>query len=116
MGEHQLLMKDYPSFTPHELACFLSDKDPDYINNNNFTDFNLSERLVYKALSNGYLSKVTLMKKSTQEAKEYLYSIGKIYKGFNDNLPPVTADKIGHATNQTMPPILKLFKRRQSKK
>ena len=34
LGEHQLLMKDYPSFTPHELACFLSDKDPDYINNN----------------------------------------------------------------------------------
>ena len=104
LGEHQLLMKDYPSFTPHELACFLSDKDPDYINNNNFTDFNLSERLVYKALSNGYLSKNVNEEIKTQEAKEYLYSIGKIYKGFNDNLPPVTADKIGHATiTQTMP-------------
>ena len=33
-----------------------------------------------------------------------MYSIGKIYKGFNDNLPPVTADKVGHATiTQTMP-------------
>lgn len=104
LGENQLLMKDYPSFTPHELACFLSDKDPDYINNNNFTDFNLSERLVYKALSNGYLSKNVNEEIKTQEAKEYLYSIGKIYKGFNDNLPPVTADKIGHATiTQTMP-------------
>ena len=97
-------MKDYPSFTPHELACFLSDKDPDYINNNNFTDFNLSERLVYKALSNGYLSKNVNEEIKNQEAKEYLHSIGKIYKGFNDNLPPVTADKIGHATiTQTMP-------------
>lgn len=104
LGEHQLLMKDYPSFTPHELACFLSDKDPDYINNNNFTDFNLSERLVYKALSNGYLSKNDNDEIKTQEAKEYLYSIGKIYKGFNDNLPPATADKIGHATiTQTTP-------------
>lgn len=104
LGEHQLLMKDYPSFTPHELACFLSDKDPDYINNNNFTDFNLSERLVYKALSNGYLSKNVNEEIKNQEAKEYLHSIGKIYKGFNDNLPPATADKIGHATiTQTMP-------------
>lgn len=104
LGENQLLMKDYPSFTPHELACFLSDKDPDYINNNNFTDFNLSERLVYKALSNGYLSKNVNEEIKNQEAKEYLHSIGKIYKGFNDNLPPVTADKIGHATiTQTMP-------------
>ena len=104
LGENQLLMKDYPSFTPHELACFLSDKDPDYINNNNFTDFNLSERLVYKALSNGYLSKNVNEEIKNQEAKEYLHSIGKIYKGFNDNLPPATADKIGHATiTQTMP-------------
>lgn len=104
LGEHQLLMKDYPSFTPHELACFLSDKDPDYINNNNFTDFNLSERLVYKSLSNGYLSKNDNDEIKAQQAKEYLYSIGKIYKGFNDNLSPVIADRIGHATiTQTMP-------------
>ena len=104
LSEHQLLMKDYPSFTPHELACFLSDKDPYYINNNNFTDFNLSERLVYKALSNGYLSKNDDDEIKAKQAKEYLYSIGKIYKGFNDNLRPVTADKIGHATiTQTMP-------------
>ena len=39
-----------------------------------------------------------------EQVKEYLKSLDWIYKGFNDNLPPVTADKIGHATiTQTMP-------------
>lgn len=102
LGENQKLMRYFETFTPHDLTCFIVDYNPAY--NQNDDDFNKAYLLVSKAVNAGVLKPNAQNEIPKEQVKEYLKSLDWIYKGFNDNLPPVTADKIGHATiTQTMP-------------
>lgn len=102
LGENQKLMRYFETFTAHDLACFITDNNPAY--NQNDDDFNKAFLLVQKAINAGKLLPNAQDEIPKEQVKRYLNSIDWIYKGFNDNLPPVTADKIGHATiTQTMP-------------
>nr|WP_159675723.1 hypothetical protein [Enhydrobacter sp. AX1] len=102
LGENQKLMRYFETFTPHDLTCFIVDYNPAY--NQNDDDFNKVYLLVNKAVNAGILKPNAQNEIPKEQVKEYLKSLDWIYKGFNDNLPPVTADKIGHATiTQTMP-------------
>lgn len=102
LGENQKLMRYFETFTPHDLACFIVDYNPAY--NQNDDDFNKAYLLVSKAVNAGVLKPNTQNEIPKEQVKQYLKSLDWIYKGFNDNLPPATDDKIGHATlTQTMP-------------
>ena len=102
LGENQKLMRYFETFTPHDLACFIVDYNPAY--NQNDDDFNKAYLLVSKAVNAGVLKPNTQNEIPKEQVKQYLKSLDWIYKDFNDNLPPATDDKIGHATiTQTMP-------------
>ena len=102
LGENQKLIRYFEIFTPHDLACFIVDYNPAY--NQNDDDFNKAYLLVNKAVSAGVLKPNAQNEIPKEQVKEYLKSLDWIYKGFNDNLPPAPADKIGHATITQTPP------------
>ena len=95
-------------FTVIEASCLISGDDPiqieiclgdTYFKQNNI-DYLKAESFINAGIKSGNLdSDIT-----RQSLQKFLLDKGYIIEGFNDTLPPATADKIGHATiTQTMP-------------
>ena len=95
-------------FTVIEASCLISGDDPiqieiclgdTYFKQNNI-DYLKAESFISAGIKSGKLdSDIT-----RQSLQKFLLEKGYVIEGFNDNLPPATADKIGHATiTQTMP-------------
>ena len=95
-------------FTVIEASCLISGDDPiqisicigdTYFRQNNI-EYLKAESFISAGIKSGKLdSDIT-----RQSLQKFLLEKGYVIEGFNDNLPPATADKIGHATiTQTMP-------------
>lgn len=102
------LLTNLDIFTVIEASCLISGDDPiqisicigdTYFRQNNI-EYLKAESFISAGIKSGKLdSDIT-----RQSLQKFLLEKGYVIEGFNDNLPPATADKIGHATiTQTMP-------------
>ncbi len=102
------LLTNLDIFNVTEASCLISGDDPIQIgicngDTNFWQNYNAylkAESLINAGIKSGKLdSDIT-----RQSLQKFLLEKGYVIEGFNDNLPPVTADKIGHTTiTQTMP-------------
>lgn len=102
------LLTNLDIFTVIEASCLISGDDPiqisicigdTYFRQNNI-EYLKAENFISAGIKSGKLdSDIT-----RQSLQKFLLEKGYVIEGFNDNLPPATADKVGHATiTQTMP-------------
>lgn len=102
------LLTNLDIFSIVEASCLISGDNPIQVNicsnDTNFWQtydkYLKAESFISAGIKSGRLdSDIT-----RQSLQKYLLEKSYVIEGFNDNLPPVTADKIGHATiTQTMP-------------
>ncbi len=102
------LLTNLDIFSIVEASCLISGDNPIQVNicsnDTNFwqtyDEYLKAESFISAGIKSGKLdSDIT-----RQSLQKYLLEKSYVIEGFNDNLPPVTADKIGHATiTQTMP-------------
>lgn len=102
------LLTNLDIFSIVEASCLISGDNPIQVNicsnDTNFwqtyDEYLKAESFISAGIKSGKLdSDIT-----RQSLQKFLLEKGYVIEGFNDNLPPATADKIGHATiTQTMP-------------
>ncbi len=102
------LLTNLDIFSIVEASCLISGDNPIQVNicsnDTNFwqtyDEYLKAESFISAGIKSGKLdSDIT-----RQSLQKYLLEKSYVIEGFNDNLPPVTADKIGHATiTQTTP-------------
>lgn len=102
------LLTNLDIFSIVEASCLISGDNPIQVNIcSNDTNFWQTYDKYLKAesfISAGIKSGKLDSDITRQSLQKYLLEKSYVIEGFNDNLPPVTADKIGHATiTQTMP-------------
>lgn len=84
--EHQRLLIGYSLFTPHHIACLLSNSNPAYEQNND--EYNAYKDLVNNALEAENLNPINDKNQiPAQQVKYWLADFGFVYDNFNDNLP-----------------------------
>ena len=83
---NQKILASYALFTPHHIACFLSNENPAYEQNNDMYCAYLD--MVRNAIEADVLKPINEKEQiSTEQVKEWLASHNFVYKGFNDDTP-----------------------------
>lgn len=83
---NQKILASYALFTPHHIACFLSNENPAYEQNNNMYCAYLD--MVKNAIEADVLKPINEKEQlSTEQVKEWLANNNFVYRGFNDGTP-----------------------------
>ena len=87
LARNQKILASYALFTPHHIACFLSNENPAYEQSNNIYYCSYLD-MVKNAIEANVLKPINEKEQiSAEQVKEWLANNNFVYKGFNDDTP-----------------------------